>query len=79
MKNLTIALDDETYRRVRIRAAELDTSVSAMVKEYLTGLTSRETEFERLEKLEQEITKRITDFRASDILSRDELYDRKLR
>jgi hypothetical protein len=36
MKNLTIALDDETYRRARIRAAEQGTSVSAMVKRFLT-------------------------------------------
>jgi hypothetical protein len=38
MKNVTIALDDETHRFARIRAAELGTSLSALVKEYLTGL-----------------------------------------
>lgn len=38
MKNVTIALDDETHRRARIRAAELGTSLSAMVKAYLEGL-----------------------------------------
>jgi hypothetical protein len=37
MKNVTIALDDETYRKARIRAAELGTSLSAMVKQYLEG------------------------------------------
>ena len=35
MKNVTIALDDETHRKARIRAAELGTSLSAMVKAYL--------------------------------------------
>ena len=35
MKNVTIAIDDETYRAARIRAAELGTSLSALVKEYL--------------------------------------------
>ncbi len=35
MKNLTITLDDETYRRARIRAAEQETSISAMVKRFL--------------------------------------------
>jgi hypothetical protein len=39
MKNVTIAIDDETYRSARIRAAELGTSLSAMVKDYLLGLT----------------------------------------
>ena len=36
MKNITVTLDDETYRKARIRAAELDTSVSAIVRKYLT-------------------------------------------
>jgi plasmid stability protein len=38
MKNVTIALDDETHRRARIRAAEMGTSLSALVKSYLTDL-----------------------------------------
>jgi plasmid stability protein len=38
MKNVTIALDDEIHRRARIRAAEMGTSLSALVKDYLTQL-----------------------------------------
>lgn len=38
MKNVTIALDDETHRKARIRAAELGTSLSALVKNYLASL-----------------------------------------
>ena len=40
MKNVTIALDDDTHRKARIRAAELGTSLSALVKDYLTRLAS---------------------------------------
>lgn len=40
MKNVTIALDDETHRLARIRAAELGTSLSAMVKAYLQAVAS---------------------------------------
>ena len=40
MKNVTIALDDEVHRKARIRAAELGTSLSAMVKDYLNTLAS---------------------------------------
>lgn len=40
MKNVTIALDDETHRLARIRAAELGTSLSAMVKAYLIGVAA---------------------------------------
>jgi hypothetical protein len=40
MKNVTIALDDEVHRQARIRAAELGTSLSALVKDYLNGLAA---------------------------------------
>lgn len=40
MKNVTIALDEETHRLARIRAAELGTSLSAMVKAYLQGVAA---------------------------------------
>ena len=38
MKNITVSVDDQTHRLARIRAAELDTSVSALVREYLRSL-----------------------------------------
>ena len=40
MKNVTISLDDETHRNARIRAAVLGTSLSALVKTYLTTLAA---------------------------------------
>ena len=40
MKNVTIALDDDTHRKARVRAAELGTSLSALVKTYLTTLAT---------------------------------------
>jgi plasmid stability protein len=39
MKNLTLSLDDETYRQARIAAAERGTSVSALVRDYLQAFT----------------------------------------
>jgi predicted transcriptional regulator len=77
MRNITVSLDDETYRRARIIAAERDTSVSALVKQFLVALAGGETEFERLKRLERETRERITDFRASENLPRDELYRRR--
>ena len=35
MKNITLKIDDETYRKARLRAAENGTSVSAMVRNIL--------------------------------------------
>ena len=40
MKNVTIAIDDETHRQARIRAAELGTSLSALVKDYLNSMSN---------------------------------------
>jgi hypothetical protein len=77
MKNITVSLDDETYRNARMKAAELDTSVSALVKGYLTQLGSGQTEFQRLAQLERELLARIpADFRAADNLSRDQVHER---
>jgi plasmid stability protein len=77
VKNITVTVDDETYRRARIRAAELDTSVSALVRRYLIDLAGSESEFERLEKLELELRERIKAFRANDRLPRDAIHARK--
>lgn len=38
MKNITVSVDDETYRLARVKAAERGTSVSAMVREYLNSV-----------------------------------------
>jgi len=76
MKNITVSLDDETYRRARMIAAQRDTSVSALVKRFLIELASGETRFERLKRQERELRERVTAFRASDQLSREEVHTR---
>jgi hypothetical protein len=76
MKNITVSVDDDTYRRARIKAAERDTSVSALVKQYLAALARDDDTFERLVREEKELRARIKDFSASDRLPRDELYRR---
>jgi hypothetical protein len=76
MKNITVSLDDETYRRARVIAAQRETSVSALVRRFLVGLAAGENEVERLKRQERELRQRITVFRASDRLARDEAHDR---
>ncbi len=75
MKNITISIDDETYRKARIRAAELDTSVSAMVRRFLESLDTRESEFDRLEHEEKKLRELVRHFDPTDRLSRDEVHD----
>lgn len=41
MKNITVSIDDETYRQARIMAVEQDTSVSALVREFLERIVHR--------------------------------------
>ena len=77
MKNVTVSLDDETYRNARMRAAELGTSVSALVRRFLTELGSAETEFQRRKRREYELRRRISaDFRATDNLTREQVHER---
>ncbi len=75
MKNITVSVDDETYRAARIKAAERDTSVSALVRQFLAELAAGDTE--RLLRQERALRARVTRFSASDRLSRDELHDRR--
>lgn len=92
MRNITVSVDDATYRRARIRAAELDTSVSALVRDYLRRLTGKranegldvegghDQDFERRRRMMHDVIDDIratrSGFSAADNLSRDELYDR---
>jgi hypothetical protein len=55
-------------------AAQRDTSVSALVKRFLLELGSGESESERLKRQERELRERVTDFDASDRLSRDDVH-----
>lgn len=76
MKNITVSLPDEIYRRARIRAAERDTSLSALVREFLVGLGSREPDFARRKQLQDEVIASIVTFSAEDRLSRNAVHDR---
>ena len=76
MRNITVSLDDETYRRARMIAAQHDTSVSALVRRFLVELASGESESERLKRQERQLRESITDFDASDRLSRDDVHRR---
>jgi plasmid stability protein len=77
MKNITVSLDEETYRKARMKAAELDTSVSALVRHFLTELGSGETEFARLKREERALRAKVPQgFSATDRVPRDSLYDR---
>ena len=83
MKNITVSIDDETYRRSRMKAAEVGTSVSALVRSFLVSLVqggSQEDGFRQLMRLQDEtvraIRKRGAGLRSIDNLHREALHDR---
>ncbi len=61
MKKITVTLDDETYRKARIRAAELCASVTAVVRKYLTEGAEGASRFERLKRQEEAVLARDDD------------------
>jgi len=77
MKNITVSVDDAVYRAARIKAAEQDTSVSALVNDYLVKLASDTGEFARLAEEERALRARFDQFSAGARIARAELYDRR--
>jgi plasmid stability protein len=76
--NITVSLDEAVYRRARIKAAERNTSVSALVRDFLNDLGSGETDFERRTRLQDDVIRSIGRFRARDRLGRDEVHGREV-
>ena len=92
MKNITVSVDDETYRLSRTKATEAGTSVSALVRGYLNTLVGNQSngsaaerrpkddEFERRRRLMNDVIEEITSngggLRMADNLSREALHDR---
>ncbi len=76
MKNITVSVGDETFQRASILAAKKKTTVAALVKRFINGFITSESDFERLKRQEREIRESIKAFSASERLSRDEVHDR---
>ena len=92
MKNITVSIDDDCHRLARIRAAELGTSVSALVRGYLrslvadrdgkheTGAEPGETPYQRrcrqLREVFADFDAKGVGLRMSENLPREALYDR---
>lgn len=76
MKNVTLSIPEDVYRAARIRAAERDTSVSALVSQCLRSLTEDQAELARLESEQRKVQAELGRFRARDRLGRDAVHDR---
>lgn len=76
MKNLTLSIDDETYRLARIVAAERETTLSAIVRDYLRQLAAQRANEDLLPEILFAAMDKATNFRASERLSREAAHDR---
>ena len=90
MRNITVSVDDETYERARVYAAEHRTSVTALVRDFLRRLVQwqgpegpgkgTETKTELRERMLRDVLEDIRAtrprFSASDNLPREALHDR---
>jgi len=82
MRNITVSVNDETYRRARRKAAEHNTSVSQLVAEYLRSLSKDdELRAERNKKLEELFAAQDRRRKRKPIgrLKREEIYTRGIR
>lgn len=76
MKNITVAVPDDVYRRARIAAAERDSSVSALVTEFLRTVAAGETESESKRRRMLEVREAMSHYAVGKRPSRDDLHAR---
>lgn len=76
MKNITLSVPDEVYRKARIAAARQDTSLSALVADILQEIASGRPRHTRRADAIDRAFAAIPAFRASDRLTREQVNDR---
>jgi hypothetical protein len=76
MKNVTLSVDEEILRVVRRYAAERDSSVNALVREFLTGIARREDRARKARQRIRELSDGSSARIGSKLWSRDELHAR---
>lgn len=80
MKNITVAVEDEIYRRARVVAAERGTSLSALVRQHLTQLAGeqdrRRREATERDRLMEALLQKTAHFRIGTKPTREEMNER---
>ena len=57
-----MSVPERVYRRARVKAAERDTSVSELVRNFLVRLSEDESEFDRRKRLQDETLAQVQSF-----------------
>lgn len=74
MKKIALSVDEETYRLARIAAAERNTTVSALVRDYLRSVARRDEGHPDLAQALFSALDRAQGLRAVDRMSREEAH-----
>ena len=77
--NITLSIDEETVKKVRRIAMNKDTTLTAMVRDYLTSVANSDAvdRKEQVAKLMRS-TERLSRDMGPRTWTRDDLYDRKV-
>jgi hypothetical protein len=76
MKNITLSVEDNVLAIVRRLAAERNSTVNALVRDYLTSLAAHDNRARRARARLQQLTMRSQGQLGKKTWSRDELHDR---
>lgn len=77
-RNVTLSLPSELLKRVKVLAAERETSVSALMRELLEDFVRREDDYWTVWEEEKKVLREGLDMRVGEITwTRDEVHDRR--
>ncbi len=76
MKNITLAVDDDVLAAVRRHAAEQNSNVNALVREYLTNLAGHQDRANRARARLRQLSRQAQGRLGKKIWTREELHDR---
>ena len=76
MKNITLSVDENVLAAARRHAAERDSSVNALVRDYLTKLAAHENRADRARTRLRQLSGQSTGRLGKKAWSREDLHDR---
>ena len=76
MKNITLSVDENVLAAARRLAAERDSTVNALVRDYLTKLAAHESRADRARARLRQLSEQSTGRLGKKTWSREDLHDR---
>jgi hypothetical protein len=77
VKNITLSVDENIWAAARRHAAERDSTVNALVRDYLTKLAEHESRADRARARLRQLSAQSTGRLGKKTWSREDLHDRR--